>query len=381
VAGEKRQLKYAQPAHSFLGQLGNRPKIAILKPGGLGDFLAITPALRALRQALPLAHTTLIARPGMETFCRRYTMLDDVVACPPFPGVNAGPPDPDRLQSFIQSLRTRELDLAIQWAGNGKSSNQLLTQLGARWTAGFWAPGSKKLDLYLPFDDQRHEVQRFLDNIRALGIPLAGDEMEAPIFSADLAEAQKAVPDLDGKRWLGINPSADDFKRRWPAERFAATADRLLTKQAFDGLLLLGGPGQEDQTAAVAKKLRYRGQTIDLAGKLSLGGLAAVFTHLDLLISTDSGPAHLAAAVGTPTVVIYGAGPPMKWSPVAWVWQRPVADWHSSCRQFVPACCEELPLARCLDKISVNDVLTEANHLLRLSRLSSPPQSTTEAIG
>lgn len=361
--------------YDFLARLGYQPKIAILKPGGLGDFLATTPALRALRKALPKAHITLIVRDWVIPFCQRYPQLDQVLACPPFPGIIDGKVDEDELDAFFSRLQALRLDLALQWAGNGTSSNRFINRLGARFAAGFRGPGAEELDISLPFDDQRHEVLRFLDTLAALGIAADGVEIEVPLLPGDFTELRRVAPQLfhHTRRYLGLNPTSGDPKRRWPADRFAAVADSLLERHHFDGAILVGGEDQRNQTQAVVKLMRRSDRAVDLAGHLSLGGLAALLAKLRLFITTDSGPAHLAAAVGTPSAIVFGAGPPTKWSPVSWAWQRPLADWHAPCRQFVPDCCHDLPVARCLDKVTVEEVLAEADHLMSLSSIAIPP--------
>ena len=365
---------------SFIARVGNRPRIVILKPGGLGDFLSTTPALRALRKSLPRAHISLIVRPQIAAFCRRYPQVDDVVACPPYTGMTTpGDDDEDELKRFFSDFESRRLDLALQWAGNGVVSNRFAKRLGARFTVGFRVAGAEELDLSLPFDDQRHEVLRFLDCLAALGIPADGLALEAPLLEEDFVELRQVLPEhRDGRsRYLGINPTSDDPKRRWPADRFALVADRLIERHGYDRVIIIGGPGQSNQTQAVSSCMHYSERAIDLAGALGLGGLTALLSGLRLFITTDSGPAHLAAAVGTPSVIIFGAGPPVKWSPTSWLWQRPLADWSSPCRQFFPGCCEDLPVSRCLDKVTVEQVLAEADHLAYLANIIVPPNIAT----
>lgn len=375
---KKRARASADNRHGLDVQIGSNPKIAILKPGGLGDFLAITPALRALRKAYPQAKITLITRSDLVPFCERHPRIDRVIACPSYPGVTGGMPDEQRLREFFAAFAAESLDLALQWAGNGTSSNQLVRRLGARLTVGFHVPGAADLDLPLPFDDHRHEVLRFLDCLAALGIPDDGLHMEVQLLPEDFAELRRVVPQLAGEegRYLGVNPTSADPKRRWPADRFAAVVDALRQDYAFDAVFLVGGGDQRDQTRAVIDHLRRRDRVIDLAGVLGLGGLAALFSRLDLLITTDSGPAHLAATVGAPSVIVFGAGPPARWAPTSWLWHRPLADWQSPCRSFVPGCCDDLPVARCLDRITVEQVLFEARHLIRLAS-AAPPQRTS----
>lgn len=355
---------------SILASLPPAPKIAVLKPGGLGDFLATTPALRSLKAARPDARITLIARHDLVAFCRRYAYLERVVACPPFPGVADGPAESPAARAALAALRAERFALAFQWAGDGRHSNRFIQALAPALSVGSRTPDAPPLDLWVPFTPYRHEIQRFLDQVALVGAPPVATVPDVPLQPRDLRELQaldggRLLAALDRGGTLGLNPCAADPLRRWPPERFAAVARALWATGRFQHLILVGGPGQAPQTAAVRALLGPL-PVIDLTGCLSLGGLAALLARLDLFITNDGGPAHLATALAVPTVIVFGAGPPVRWCPPSWLWQRPVADWHAPCRRFPPGCCADRSVARCLEAITPAMVIAEAQHLLLL---------------
>src|SRR5204863_265417 len=109
---------------------------------------------------------------------------------------------------------------------------------------------------------------------------------------------------------VGLHPGAKAPARFWESHRWARVADQLSFQHSAE-VVLLGGPGEE----AIADEIQQHAQhpLRNLAGRTTLSALAAALTRLDLLIALDSGPGHMAAALGTPSVVIYGPGNPVRW--------------------------------------------------------------------
>jgi ADP-heptose:LPS heptosyltransferase len=112
---------------------------------------------------------------------------------------------------------------------------------------------------------------------------------------------------------IGIHAGAHAPARRWPAERFAVVADHLAQRFGAQ-IVLTGGPGEEEIAQAVAARMAT--PSLCVVGQTSLGGLAALIDRLDLFIANDTGPAHLADAVGTPSVTIFGPADHRRWAPL-----------------------------------------------------------------
>jgi len=182
----------------------------------------------------------------------------------------------------------------------------------------------------VPAPPDRHEADLYLDLARAVGIdppaprlvfiPSADDHLAARVAVA--ARWEDDPPGAAGPRVAvhpggGVNPGMTLLAKRWPAERFSALVDRMVGERDARPVLL-GAPGDREAADAVLSRLSppARRRTLDLAGTLDLGPTAAVIAACDLYVGNDSGVAHLAAAVGTPVVAIFGPTRPERYGPL-----------------------------------------------------------------
>ena len=139
--------------------------------------------------------------------------------------------------------------------------------------------------------------------------------LEFPLFASDYAEADALLRPLqqDGRRIIGVHPGARPPARRWPAAYFATVADAL-AQQWNAHVVLTGGPGEEQMVQAVVDAMHT--PALSLAGKTSLGSLAALISRFDLFISNDTGPSHVACAVDCPSVTLFGPADVGRWAPL-----------------------------------------------------------------
>ncbi|MFM8322530.1 MAG: glycosyltransferase family 9 protein [Chloroflexota bacterium] len=292
-------------------------RIAVFRALQLGDSLCAVPAWRALRGAFPQAHITLIGLPWAQGFVHRFSHLfDDFVAFPGLPGFPERSPDLYEFPFFLGRVQRRQFDLALQMHGDGSLSNSLVGLFAARFSGGFYLPGAFQLDpdLSLPYPQHEPEVWRHLRLVERLGLPLRGDGLEFPLFAED-RRALAALPGaaaLQPDRYAVLHPGARAEQRRWPAENFARVADALAERGL--AVVLTGAPSEAPLTRAVSARMHV--PAIDLAGATSLGGLAALLDGARLLVSNDTGVSHLAAALQTPSVVLYLASDPERWAPL-----------------------------------------------------------------
>lgn len=339
-------------------------RIAVVRALQLGDLLVAVPALRALKAGFPRAELTLIALPWAEAFAARLSCyVDRFLPFPGYPGIAEAGYDEDRTAAFLAEARAYRYDLAVQMHGSGGQSNPFALALGARATAGYYdgapPPG---LAPAAPYPQDRPEVWRNLGLATLLGCPDRGTGLELTLLGEDHGEAETLLASLSGAEHIliGIHPGARAPSRHWPAARFAVVAGELARRHAAR-IVLIGGPGEEGIAAAVAGALETETVVLNLAGRTSLGGLAALIARLDLLIANDSGPAHLAEAVGTPTVRIFGPADLSRWGPLD-------RRRHAVVRHPVPCspCAYwECPIDhRCLRSITPGDVLRAAERVL-----------------
>jgi ADP-heptose:LPS heptosyltransferase len=286
-------------------------KIVVLRPGAVGDFVFALPALHALKQSYPQAELVLAGKPWHRAFLHgRPGPVDRVMEVPPVPGVSApavGDPAPEAraaAECFIDAMRAERFDLALQMVGGGRYSNPFLLRFGARLTAGACAPRVPVLDRWIAY---REPGQRRLGLLEIAGLVGAdvrlppGGQPELVVTDADRTEAATAVSDLPGVPLVVLQPGATDPRRRWPAASFAALGDRL----ARDGVRIAinGAPDEVDLVHEVAAAMQAPATV--LAGRLSLSGLCGLLERAALLVSNDTGPLHLALALGTPSVGIF----------------------------------------------------------------------------
>jgi ADP-heptose:LPS heptosyltransferase len=249
--------------------------------------------------------------------------------------------------------------------GANPAANEVAERFGARETAGFFVTGATQADLatHLPYPQHLHELDRHLALFEHLGIPAGSRELEFPLAAEDRAEAAAALAGVEGP-YACLHPGATSQSRRWPPERFAAVGDALADR-GF-AVLVTGVPSERELTASVVGAMRAPAR--DLAGATSLGGYGAVLDGAALLVCSDTGAAHMAAALGTPSVVIFQSGDPRRWT--GYGEQHRVARVQVECNPCPHLVC---PIDhRCAQRLPVALVLREADLALQAAATRRP---------
>ena len=376
--------------HTSSIHIGHPRRIAIFRALQLGDLLLAVPALRAIRTRFPSAEITLIGLPWAAAFAQRFHhYIDRFVEFAGYPGIDEVETTLERTRHFLAEQRDYAYDLIIQMHGSGETSNACVLDMGGRMTVGYYPPSvgtrfsppalldaeslpSGRLKRVstdfqgLPYPDDVHEIERNLGLARLLGCQAVNTHLEFPLFSQDYAEAARLLYKLPRatRPWIGLHAGARPPARRWPVAYFAQVADTLA--QRFHAqVILTGGHGEETTVEAVAQQMKSH--YLNLAGKTSLGGLAALISELDLFISNDTGPAHIANAVDTPGITIFGPVDPARWAALDQQ-RHPFVRRPVSCS---PCDYWECPIDhRCLRWLTPDAVLDTANHLLASKSLA-----------
>jgi lipopolysaccharide heptosyltransferase II len=273
--------------------------------------------LRALRAGFPNAEITLIGLSWAKSFIQRFHhYVDRFVEFSGFPGIAEVDVIPERTACFIEEQRVYGYDLAIQMHGSGQNSNSFILALGATMTVGYHEDERPdELTVVAPYPDDQPEVHRNLGLAKLLGCPDCDPRLEFPLCHKDRTEAAlllRGFPRAD-RPWIGLHPGARPSSRRWPAQYFASIADAFARR--FNAqIILTGSPDEKAIVQSVAAQMMTR--PINLAGETSLGGLAALIGELDLFVSNDTGPAHIANAVDTPSITIFGPADHRRWAPL-----------------------------------------------------------------
>jgi ADP-heptose:LPS heptosyltransferase len=310
-----------------LEKFGAVKRIAVLRGGGLGDLIFAIPAIAALKAAYPEASITLLGTPAHKALiAATKSPVDEVQVLPFSEGVRPGTEDGHELDRFFEEMRSRRFDLAVQVHGGGRYSNPFLLRLGARHTVGTRTPDAASLERTVPYLYYQHEPLRALEVAGFAGaFPV---DLEARLEPADGLPSVPGMDDDGGQPLVVIHPGATDPRRRWPAERFA----ELATACAADGFqVVVVGDESEQELAARIVKLAASGLVRSVAGELDMAGLVSLLSDATVVVGNDSGPRHLAQALGAPTVGIFWAGNVINAGALGRSLHRVHASWVTAC--------------------------------------------------
>lgn len=341
-------------------------RIAVFRALYLGDMLLAVPALRALRQHFPTSEITLIGLPWASALRERYaSYLDRFVEFPGFPGLKEVKGERERTRAFLAEQRAYGYDIVVQMHGSGPASNAFIGELKGKISVGYFKPGQEKrgrgLTLSAPYPERTHEISRNLGLAALLGCRELDPRLSFPLGPRDYAERERLLARAPGRRarLIGLHPGAKFASRRWPPTYFAALADELAA--SLDAQIILTG-GKDDCSIVQDVVRSMRTKPLNLAGQTSLGGLATLIARLDLFISNDTGPAHLACALDTPSITLFGPADYQRWAPLE-------QTRHVALR--VPVACspcdyETCPIDhRCLRRIEPQQVSALAKRFLQ----------------
>lgn len=305
-------------------------KIAVVRANGIGDYCFALPALAALRAAYPDAEIVLLGkRWHYELLHDRPGPIDRVIVIPPYGGVSAEPgaaEDREMLARFFDAMQAERFDLALQLHGGGRYSNPFTRKLGARVTAGLRTPDAARLDRNIPYIYFQPEILRYLEVVALVGAAPTTFEPALALTAADIAEAD-ALDLSPASPYVVLHPGATDPRRHWPPEHFAAVGRSLA--RAGARVAVIGSGDERALTREVTERIST--PAMDLCDRLTLGGLAALLARSRVVVSNDSGPLHLAAAVGAATVGIYWCGNMINGGIPTRRRHRPAISWRLNC--------------------------------------------------
>lgn len=333
-------------------------RIAVLRANGIGDYIVSIPALTALRAAYADAELVLLGLPWHAGFLTgRPGPIDRVVVLPRVHGItaNGSRADSRRVDRFVEWMRAQRLDLAIQLHGGGRYSNPFVRSLGARVSVGLRTPDAEPLDLWVRYTYYQHEALRFLEAVALVGAtPPNGIAPRIAVTDRDRAEIIRLGP--LPPRLIALHPGARDARRRWPTARFAQVGDALV--DAGYSVIVTGA--ESDRSAVTDVVRRMRAPARSLIGAVGIGGLAGLYQRCTLVIANDTGPRHLAEAVGVPTVGIYWCGNLVNAGPLFRRTQQPLISWTTTCPVCGVNCVRaDADAERCAHDVSfVTDVET-----------------------
>lgn len=339
-------------------------KILIVRMDRLGDVVLSTPAIKAVRDACPDSHIAVMVRPYARDILDGNPYIDEVITydkCSGQKGLFGN-------IKFISYLRKKRFDLAIIL--HPKNSSHILAFLaGIPCRVGYDKKMGILLTKKIPHTKQyglRHETDYSLDMLRYIGIESAARSLHIPVNELSEKRIDELFREngiLRNEMVVTIHPAASCPSRRWPLERFAKVAD-MLAEEYRAKIVIITGPGDSALGRRVAALMKHK--PLNLSGKTSVPDIASIFRRSKLLISNDSGPVHISCAVGTPVISIFSRKD-RGVSPERW---GPLGKYDVTLHKDVGC---EICLAhnckigfKCLDAISVEEVLDAARKILKL---------------
>jgi len=275
-----------------------KPRILVIRGGALGDFILTLPAIRLLREAFPAAHLEIIGYRHIAALAEGRFYADGVRS------IEFGP-----LAGFFARSGTLDEDLCAYFAGFQQVVSYLFDPDGI-FEANLRRAGVKHfLSAYVRMDDSQHAAQQLAQPLQALALYL--EDAGATIYPTETDQAAAAAF-LAGQTapFRVLHPGSGSPRKNWPLARWRDLINALLARG--ENLLLVGG--EADQATLETLESIFQGR-VRVARDLPLPHLAAILARAGGFLGHDSGISHLAAAVGTPSVLLFGPTDPVVWAP------------------------------------------------------------------
>ena len=348
-------------------------KILIVKLSAIGDVVQTLPVLEALKSHYPQvqidwlveeeASDLLIGHPALKRVIvsRRKSWQKQLFRKGEVWSTLQA------IGKFIRELRSLEYDWIIDNHGIFKSGLLVLLSRGRRKIGFEASPGIADEGNYLftnerykPLDIEKHALERYLDLIAQVGVRVGKPTLNFSVPAASRIEAEKLLRENGFFRHplVVIHPIAKWPTKQWPLENFSRVADVLAQKEAY--VVFTGGPDDEKPVRQILQGIKTPQRVLNVVGQTNLRELAGLFSLSDLVITPDTGPMHLAAAVQTPLIALFG--PTAHWR------TGPYGNGHIILRK--PLACspcfkKKCPTMECMNSLSVEEVLKAAEEKLR----------------
>jgi 3-deoxy-D-manno-octulosonic-acid transferase/heptosyltransferase-1 len=343
-------------------------KILIVKLSAIGDVVQALPMFTALRRNFPRAEIEWLVEEDAAGILRGYPGLNNVIVSrrktwqKGFLGRGRVRSTLREIRSFLRELRHKKYDWVIDIHGIFKSGllvalSRGRRKIGYRATPGISDEGNYFFtrERYKPLSIETHALERYLDLAGNLGVPIAGIPFEFPVSQNAVEAAQKLLKGVGfpGGSFVILHPVAKWETKQWPEENFAKLADSLVGRGVR--VVMTGSPGDVESVEGILSLTHSVSGVFNLTGKTGLKELAALFSLSDLVITPDTGPMHLAAAVKAPVVALFGPTAPWR--------TGPYGPGHRVLRKELPCSpCfrKKCPTRECMEQITVEEVFETA---------------------
>lgn len=349
-------------------------RLLLIRLRNIGDVLLMVPAVRAFRQAWPRAFICALVNAGTEEMLSGNPLLNEILIFDPRWKDLPGKEGLRRQVSFLRDVRRRRFDLAVNFTDGDRGAFLCLAS-GARHKWGLLNPRDRGLwwkkrvfSRMVEVPDWRaHMVEQALEIPRAMGLETEGKKKVEIFFSPeDEAQIDRLLQEErgGGGPWVHIHPTSRWLFKCWRDDGMAKVIQRLQEEAGVRVVLTSGKERREMEKIASILRL-CRSAPVSLAGKTTLKQLAALSRRSLLFIGVDTAPMHIAAAVGTPVLALFGPSGEFNWGP--WGDGHVVIKKDMECRPCGQDGCGGSKKSRCLEEITEEEVLEAAIKLLRKS--------------
>ncbi len=320
-------------------------RILIIKPGAIGDLLQLTPVIRGLSHQYPGSKITMLTGTSATATLFQYNnhvsetiVYDKRSRC-------------SKLVQLWHKIRSQRYDLVLQFQRSNLKA----------WLLASAALPSRILVYKKSNDPSMHVVDNYLSTLQSLGISVSDRHLDLFVGKEDdqYAATLFAENGLINRPVIAINPGASHAVNRWSVSKFAALTDALITR--FNARVIIVG-GDADVPLADGIIALASQEPITLCGRTTLLQLGAILKKCAILISGDTGPLHLATAVGTKVIALFGAADPARTGPVG-VTHTIIKAKDLACVPCRSRNCRTRDAA-CMEVISIEDVVEAVNDLL-----------------
>jgi len=336
-------------------------RIMIRSTNWIGDGIMTTPAIRAIRKNFPNAHITLLSKPWVAPVFQYSPHIDRIMIYDAN-GCHSGLKGKIRL---IQDIRNQNFDTAILLQ-NAIEAAILVFLAGVKCRVGFNTDARGMLLTHpVPISKEIksiHQTHYYVNMLESAGLSNDGHYLELFIGTEDRISAYKFLHKLNASpniRWIGMNPSATyGTAKQWFPKRFAQLADRI-AQDDHTGILIFGGPKDRQLGEHVCDLMQS--PAINLAGKTTLGMAMAIIQQCKAFITNDSGLMHIACALQTPLVAIFGSTNPITTGPIGK--NAHIVQVKAPCSPCLLTNCPKKHHI-CMDAVSVDRVYQKVKGLL-----------------
>jgi heptosyltransferase III len=350
--------------------------ILIIKLKHLGDVLVTTPCLHALKEAYPQSQITMVVNQGTEDMVRNNPCLSEVIALEREPKKKFLVELGYQLR-LIARLHRKRFDFSIDFTGGDRGA--ILSWLsGAKERIGYHPKKRKQWWWKRAFTktvktpgDNRHVVEHHLDAIRLLGINPPKVPLQfywTPKDQETLSRILNEKGVKNQKPYVVIHPTSRWMFKAWRLDGYAEIIDYIQSNLTWT-VMVTSGPDKKELDAVREITKRCRTKPVDLSGQLNLKQLGCLIAGGKFFFGVDSAPMHIAAAVNTPAIALFGPSGEKMWGPWGEGHQVIKKDWP--CRPCGEDGCQGSKVSNCLVEITSGEVISGIETLLNLSPVTA----------